>query len=67
MSALAEELPREQERVRRLIGIYRSIGPAGLFAIHLMQTSLKQAEIASANGDVVAMIRALEDLRGYKE
>jgi hypothetical protein len=31
----------------------------------MMKSSLRAAEIAAASGDVVAMVRALEDLRGY--
>jgi len=64
---LAEALPRAQARVRALIPMYREIGNAGVFALAMMELSLRRADQASAAGDVVAMIRALEDLRGYKE
>ena len=62
---LAEALPREQARVRALIPIYREIGPPGAFALMMMERSLQAADQAAASGDVVAMLRALEDLRGY--
>lgn len=65
MTSLADELPREQERVRELIPIYESTGAAGTFALTMMKISLRNAEIAASSGDVVAMVRALEDLRGY--
>lgn len=64
---LADALPREQKRVRELITIYPQTGPVGIFAITMMQLSLEYAEKAASSGDTVAMIRALEDLRGYKE
>jgi hypothetical protein len=65
METLADALPKEQERVRELIPIYESVGVAGAFAVTMMKSSLRAAEIAAASGDVVAMARALEDLRGY--
>ena len=65
--ALAEALPQEQARVRALIPMYREIGNAGVFALVMMEQSLRMADQAFADGDVVAMIRALEDLRGYRE
>lgn len=67
MSSLAEELPKEQARVRHLITLYREIGPAGEFGACMMEHSLRQADAAVMSGDVVAMIRAYEDLKGYKE
>jgi hypothetical protein len=65
METLADALPREQERVRELIPIYESLGVSGTFAVAMMKISLREAEKAAARGDVVAMLRALEDLRGY--
>ena len=62
---LAEALPREQARVRALLPIYREIGPAANFAIHMMEQSLQAADRAAASGDVVAMLRALKDLQEY--
>lgn len=66
METLADALPKEQQRVRDLIPIYKSAGPAGSFALAMINHSLKTAEIAAASGDVVAMLRSLEDLREYK-
>jgi len=65
METLADALPKEQERVRELIPIYESVGPAGAFALAMIKCSLLNAERAAACGDVVAMARALEDLRSY--
>jgi hypothetical protein len=64
---LAEALPEQQKRVRQLIPMYESIGPASAFAVACMCESLSQAERAASSGDVIAMLRAYEDLKGYKE
>ena len=63
---LADALPKEQARVRSLLPIYRECGPAGMFALAMMQESLRKAERAAASGDVIAMMQAFEDLRGYQ-
>lgn len=62
---LAEALPMEQARVRELICVYREI-PAGVFAVTLMEMSLRAADKASAERDTVAMLRALQDLQSYE-
>lgn len=64
--SLGEALPQEMARVRdKVIPAYLEIGPAGALALHMMRMSLDAAAQALAAGDVVAMISALEDLRGY--
>jgi hypothetical protein len=65
MKNLTEALPEEQQRVRELLPIYDAI-PTGVFAATMMRQSLARAEQAAASGDVVAMLAAYEDLRGYK-
>jgi Ca2+-binding EF-hand superfamily protein len=65
MKNLAEALPEEQQRVRELLPIYDAI-PTGVFAATMMRESLSRAEQAAASGDVVAMLAAYEDLKGYK-
>lgn len=66
MESLAEALPREQKRVRKLVEIYNTI-PTGFIAAEMMRQSLTNAEKAATSGDLVAMIEAYEDLKGYKE
>lgn len=63
---LAEALPKEQQRVRDLLPVYDAI-PTGIFAATMMRHSLAQAERASASGDVVAMLVAYNNLKGYKD
>lgn len=68
---LAEALPREMARVRddlmpqylALRGIPNvNVEPA----LYLMRASLDAAAKAMAEGDLVAMLRAYEDLKGYE-
>lgn len=63
--SLAEALPREQQRVRELLPLYDMI-PTGFIAATLMRQALTRAEQASASGDVVAMLRCYEELRGFE-
>ncbi len=66
MKNLAEALPKEQQRVRELLDIYDAI-PTGVFAATLMRQALARAEMASASGDVAAMIAAYTELQGFAE
>lgn len=63
---LAEALPQEIERVKELVKLYRSIGPAGEIAARLMELDIKSAESATTNQDTVAMLRAFYKLQGWE-
>lgn len=63
-STLADALPREIERVQELIPIYESVS-MGFIAAGMMRESIKRAHAAMVSGDVVAMLRVYEDLKGY--
>jgi hypothetical protein len=64
METLADALPKEQQRVRELLPMYDAV-QNGHFAATMMRNSLARAEQAAASGDVIAMIAAYEDLKGY--
>jgi hypothetical protein len=64
---LGDALPAEIARVQELLPLYTEVGPTAGFAISMMQASLAKAVRALASGDVAAMLRAYEDLKGYKE
>ncbi len=68
MESLAEALPKEQARVRELIVMYRDplLEGAGNIAATMMEQSLAAADRAIMSGDVIAMIRCYEDLKGYE-
>jgi len=64
---LGDALPREIARVRdEVLPEYVAIGSAGAIASAMMRQSLDRASKAMIEGDVVAMIRAYEDLKGYE-
>jgi len=67
MSSLAEEFPKEQERVRGVLEIYKSIGPAGTFGAMMIEQTLSRAERAAMSGDVIAMLRSYEELKAISE
>lgn len=64
--SLGELLPVEQARVREILGYYKEIGPSGAFGAAMIEESLRSADEAVISGDIVAMIRAYEDLREIK-
>lgn len=65
-NTLGDALPQEMARVRKLKELYLSLpGGAGRPAAYMMELSLQAADRAVMGGDVVAMLRAYEDLKGY--
>jgi len=68
IETLGDALPKEMTRVRdELMPIYLEIGPAGKFALGMMQRSLDRAAKAMIEGDLPAMIRCCQELRCYTE
>lgn len=66
MTSLAEALPAEQARVRELKERYMTSGSAAYWcAGFLMEPALQRAEQAVMSGDVIAMLAAYEDLKGF--
>lgn len=64
---LGEALPAEMARVRdKVMPAYLAIGPAGALALAMMRADLDAAAKALAEGDVVAMLRVHESLKGYE-
>lgn len=62
--SLAEALPLEQARVRELLGEYKRIGAPGMFGAMVLEQTLQRADQAVMSGDVVAMLRCYEELKG---
>ena len=61
---LAEEYPKELQRLRDLISVYESLGNVGGFGAACHKITLAQAEKALAEQDTVAMVRAFASMRG---
>ncbi|EFO30149.1 conserved hypothetical protein [Roseibium sp. TrichSKD4] len=66
-NTLGDALPAKMKEIREVfIPAYQEIGPAGAFAIAMMNAALTRAEIAMAEGDVVAMLATHEELSEFK-
>lgn len=64
---VGDALPREMARVRdKVIPAYLAIGASGGLALAFMRRDLDLAAKALAEGDVIAMIAALQDLREWE-
>jgi len=67
VDTLGDALPREMARVRdQIMPAYQEIGPGGAPALFLMRRSLDAAAKAMAEGDVVAMMAAYQDLKEFE-
>lgn len=67
MPSVGSELPNEIKRVREMREVYLSIGASGVPAAEMMRLALDRATEALASGDVVAVLRAYEELRGWSQ
>lgn len=64
--SLGTALPKEVARVRdEVLPEYLKIGAPGMFAAAMMRADLDAASKAMIEGDVVAMLRVYESLKGY--
>ena len=61
---LAYVMPKEIERCQQLLVDYAQVGPAGTFATMMIRADIAAAHKAMMEGDVVAMLRAYEALKG---
>jgi hypothetical protein len=64
---LAEALPKEQARVREVLGHYKEIGAPGAFGAMMIEQSLMKADKAAISGNIVDMIVAYKDLKEIKD
>jgi hypothetical protein len=72
-ASLGEEYPKQQARVREILShyeeTYRMPNGAGrgcIFAINSIKSTLAAADRAAITGDVAAMIRLYEEMRGIE-
>ena len=61
--SVGEAFPEEQARVRELLALYKTI-PTGFFGAAMIEQVLKRADQAAISGDIVAIIRSYEELKG---
>jgi len=71
MASLATELPNEINRVRAVQDTYKELrGMPNVMVepqIAMMEHAIQSAIAATASGDVIGMLRAYEDLKGWQE
>lgn len=63
MTTLGDEFPKEQARVREVLGYYKEIGPAGAFGAAMIEDVLRRADRAAVSGDVIEMLRVFKELK----
>jgi hypothetical protein len=64
---LGDAFPEQQARLRELLGLYKGIGPAGVFGVAMIEDCLRRADRAAIEGDVVAMVQLFDEMKGFKE
>ncbi len=64
--SLGDALPKELARVREVLAVYKSLGPAGTYGAIMIERDLQAADQAMISGDVVAMLRCYESLKGIE-
>ena len=62
-NTLGDALPKEQARVREVLGRYKEIGPVGAFGAAMIEEVLRRADVAIISGDLVAMISVFKELQ----
>jgi hypothetical protein len=60
---VGDDFPKQQARVRQLLGLYKGIGPAGSFGALMIEQTLQRADQAAMSGDLVAILRSYEELK----
>lgn len=67
IESLGTALPKEIARVRdEVLPAYINIGQPGALAAVMMRRDLDAASRAMIEGDIVAMLRAYNELKGYE-
>lgn len=70
MSSLAEQLPAEINRVREVQDEFKALRTMPNVIVEpqiaMMEADIQAAIRASSGGDVIAMLRAYEALKGWK-
>jgi hypothetical protein len=61
---VGEEYPIQQQRCRDLLDVYKSLGPIGTFGHMVISQVLQRADQAAISGDLPAMLRSLQEMRG---
>ena len=66
-TTVGDDFPKQQARVREILGHYREIGPAGAFGAVMIEIELRAADEALASGDIVRILRAYQTLKTIED
>jgi hypothetical protein len=65
--SVGEAFPKEQQRLRDLLVIYRELeGGVGMFGAMMIEQALQRADQAMASGDAVAIVQAFAAMREFE-
>lgn len=64
---LADALPREIERARKIEKVYRDLGQGALLVAEMIRITIEEAEKATAAGDTVGMLVTYQALLEYED
>jgi hypothetical protein len=67
MASLGEEYPKQQARVREILGHYKEIGPAGAFGAAWIEALLRRADTAAVEQNLPNMIACYQEMQEVKE
>ena len=65
-TSVGEDFPKQQARVREVLGMYRDIGPNGMFGAMMIEQTLREADEAQASGDIIRILQSYEALKEIK-
>lgn len=64
-TTVGDAFPKEQARLRELILTYRALpGGVGTIGALLIEGVLQRADEAAMSGDIIAILRSYEEMRG---
>lgn len=63
---LGDAFPKEQQRLRELLQVYRDLGPVGTFGAVLIEDCLRRADLAAVSQDLPAMVSLYQEMRGFE-
>lgn len=66
MKTLGEAFPEEQARVRKVLGHYKEIGPAGAFGAAMIEDVLRRADKAAIEQDLPAMSAVFKEMQAIE-
>ena len=64
---LGDAYPKQQARMREILGHYKEIGPAGGFSVMVIEDLLRRADRAAIEQDLPEMIRIYREMQDVAE